>query len=254
MTDKIHMSPTRAFHFTANPLRAYQDYIGETEWWEGNKDALLFGTIVHNVAEGREPTQDMTDDEKDLLISKSGKTKGQLKKAYVEAEVIGQRLHEYITKRLHEYITKYGLPDFEVEINEQAETGQGVQFTATGRADMLTDNAVMDFKTVAPKDFDGFVEYGSFRDGREEEYKKQIAYYAFMFDRKEAHIIYIKKDSDKPFIYDFKMDHDEILRYANEMVDEIEQAVHYVDCPDNLPAINDGSQWAYEHFGGVVKR
>lgn len=244
MTDKIHMSPTRAFNFSKNPLRAYQDYIGDHPWWEGSKDALLFGTIVHNVAEGRDKTQDMSDEDKDLLISKAGKTKGQFKKAYTDAEVIGSRVHEYVER--------FGKADFEVEINEPSETGQGIQFDATGRADMLTKNAVFDFKTVAPKDFDGFVEYGSFRDNRQEEYKKQIAYYAFMFDRKEAHLIYIKKDPDKPFIYDFKMDHDEILRYANEMADEIEQAVHYVDCPDNLKAINDGSQWAYEHFGGVI--
>lgn len=246
MNDKIHMSPTRAFKFSKNPLRAYQDYIGKYPWWEGSKDALLFGTIVHNVAEGRDKTQDMSDEDKDLLISKAGKTKGQFKKAYTDAEVIG--------KRLHEYITQYRLPAFEVEINEQAETGQGVKFTATGRADMLTDNAVMDFKTVAPKDFDGFVEYGSFRDQREEEYKKQIAYYAFMFDKQVARLIFIRKDADKPWIKELVLNHDDILRYANEMSDEIEQAVHYVDCPDDLPAINDGSQWAYEHFGGVINK
>ncbi|KMK53154.1 GTP-binding protein [Fructobacillus sp. EFB-N1] len=242
--DKIHMSPTRAFKFSKNPLRAYQDYIGEHPWWEGNKDALLFGTIVHNVAEGRDKTQDISDEDKDLLISKTGKTKGQLKKVYTDAEVIGSRVHEYVER--------FGKADFEVEINEEAETGQGVRFTATGRADMLTKNAVFDFKTVAPMEFDGFIYYKSFRDNRQEEYKKQIAYYAFMFDKDEAHILYIKKDPDKPFIYDYKMDHDEILRYANEMADEIEQAVHCVDCPDHLEAINDGSQWAYEQFGGVI--
>lgn len=245
MTDKIHMSPTRAFKFAKNPLRAYQDYIGECEWWEGSKDALLFGTIVHNVAEGRKPTQDMSDEEKDLLISKAGKTKGQLKKAYADAEIIGQRVHDYVSK--------IGNADFEVEINEPAETGQGVAFTATGRADMLTDKAVYDFKTVAPMDFDGFIFYKSFRDQRQEEYKKQIAYYAFMFEKKEAHILYIKKDAEKPFIYDYKMDHDEILRYAADMSDDIEKAVHFIDCPDKLQAVNDGSRWAYEQFGGVVE-
>ncbi|USS92006.1 PD-(D/E)XK nuclease-like domain-containing protein [Fructobacillus americanaquae] len=243
------MSPTRAFKFSKNPLRAYHDYTGEHPWWEGSKDALLFGTIVHNVAEGRDKTQDISEEDKDLLISKAGKTKGQLKKAYVDAEVIGNHLRDYV---LTFSALPFGQAEYEVEINEETETGQGVQFTATGRADMLTKKAVFDFKTVAPMDFDGFIEYGSFRDNRQEEYKKQIAYYAFMFDKKEAHLIYIKKDPDKPFIYDFKMDHDEILRYANEMADEIEQAVHYVDCPDNLEAINDGSQWAYEQFGGVI--
>lgn len=245
MTDKIHMSPTRAFHFTANPLRAYQDYIGEIEWWEGNKDALLFGTIVHNVAEGREPTQDMTDDEKDLLISKAGKTKGQLKKAYVGAEVIGEHVRDYIQQ--------FGQAEYEVAFKEDSETGQGVQFDATGRADMLTENAVFDFKTVAPNDFEWFKKNGTLREDRQEEYKKQIAWYALIFEKQEAHILFISKDAEKPWIYDYLMSSIEINMYAEKMADEIEQAVHYVDCPEGLPAVNDGSKWAYEHFGGVVE-
>ncbi|CAK1244952.1 unnamed protein product [Fructobacillus evanidus] len=117
---------------------------------------------------------------------------------------------------------------------------------------MLTNQAVFDFKTVAPMDFDGFLKYGSFRDGRDEEYKKQIAYYAFMFGKKEAHILYIKKDAEKPFIYDYLMSTIEIERYASEMSDDIENAVHFIDCPDDSQAVNDGSKWAFDYFGGVI--
>lgn len=153
---------------------------------------------------------------------------------------------------MHDYADQFGNADYEVSINEEAETGQGVQFIATGRADMLTDQAVFDFKTVAPMDFDGFLKYGSFRDGRDEEYKKQVAYYAFMFGKNEAHILYIKKDAEKPFIYDYLMSTIEIERYASEMSDDIENAVHFIDCPDDSQAVNDGSKWAFDYFGGVV--
>lgn len=242
--DKIHMSPTRAFNFSKNPLRALDDYTGKRDWWEGSKDAVLFGSLVHNIAEGREKFTDVSDDDQELMVSKAGKNKGSLKKSYVDALVIGQHLHDYLEQ--------FGDADYEVSINEEAETGQGVQFMATGRADMLTDQAVFDFKTVAPMDFDGFLKYGSFRDGRDEEYKKQIAYYAFMFGKNEAHILYIKKDAEKPFIYDYLMSETEIERYASEMSDEIEHAVHFIDCPDDSQAVNDGSKWAFDYFGGVI--
>ncbi|MDD9139163.1 PD-(D/E)XK nuclease-like domain-containing protein [Fructobacillus sp. CRL 2054] len=246
MTDQIHMSPTRAFKFSKNPLRAYQDYIGQIDWWEGSKDAVLFGTLVHNVAEGMDLLTGLSDEEKDLLISKTGKTKGQLKKQYQDAEIIG--------KHLRDYASQFGQAEYEVPFDEESETGNGIQFTATGRADMLTENAVFDFKTVAPMDFNHFREndYQYFRDNRQEEYKKQIAWYAFIFEKEEAHLLYVAKNPDKPFIYDYKMDSDEIKRYADEMGDEIEQAVNYINDPDNIPAVNDGSKWAFGYFGGVI--
>ncbi len=52
---KIHMSPTRAFKFRQNPLRALPDYLGESDWYESDDpSALLYGTIVHNIAEDRD--------------------------------------------------------------------------------------------------------------------------------------------------------------------------------------------------------
>lgn len=242
--DKIHMSPTRAFNFSKNPLRALDDYTGKRDWWEGSKDAVLFGSLVHNIAEGREKFTDVSDDDQELMVSKAGKNKGNLKKTYADALVIGQHLHDYAEK--------FGDAEYEVSINEEAETGQGVQFTATGRADMLTDQAVFDFKTVAPMDFDGFLRYGSFRDGRQEEYKKQISFYALMFGKEEAHILYVKKDAEKPFIYDYQLSKSEIERYAVEMADEIERAVELVNNPTSAKAVNDGSKWAFDYFGGVI--
>ncbi|CAK1244975.1 unnamed protein product [Fructobacillus evanidus] len=114
--DKIHMSPTRAFKFSKNPLRALDDYTGKRDWWEGSKDAVLFGTLVHNIAEGREKFTDVSDEEQELMVSKTGKNKGSLKKSYVDALVIGQHLHDYAEQ--------FGDADYEVSINEEAETGK----------------------------------------------------------------------------------------------------------------------------------
>lgn len=243
----IHMSPTRAMKFSKNPLRALEDYNGTNDWWEGSDDALLFGTIVHNVAEGRPSLEGLTDDEKKLIISSTGKTKGQLKSQFKDATLIGERLHDYVLS-----VRQAETAQFEVSIDEQAETGSGIEFQLTGRADMLTGDAVYDFKTVSPQDFDGFIFYKSFRDGREKEYLKQVAFYAKMFDKTDAHILYIKKDKKTPFIYDYKLSEVEINGYASEMIDEIEKAVEIVAKPTQAMAVNDGSEWAYRHFGGVI--
>lgn len=243
---EIHMSPTRAMKFSKNPLRALEDYNGTNKWWEGNDDALVFGTIVHNLAENREALTDLSDDAKLSIVSSTGKTKGQLKAQFKDAVTIGERLREYV-EPLDDDTT-----DFEVSIDEKAATGSGIEFQLTGRADMLTSVAVYDFKTVSPQDFDGFIFYKSFRDGREKEYLKQVAFYAKMFDKKEAHILYIKKDKKTPFIYDYKLSEVEINGYASEMIDEIEKAVEIVAKPTQAMAVNDGSEWAYDHFGGVI--
>lgn len=242
----IHMSPTRAMKFSKNPLRALEDYNGTNKWWEGNDDALVFGTIVHNLAEGRDAMADLSDDVQQSIVSSTGKTKGQLKAQFKDAVTIGERLREYV--ELLDDDATY----FEVSIDEKAETGSGIEFQLTGRADMLTSDAVYDFKTVSPQDFDGFIFYKSFRDGREKEYLKQVAFYAKMFDKTEAHILYIKKDKKTPFIYDYKLSEVEINGYASEMIDEIEKAVEIVAKPTQAMAVNDGSEWAYRHFGGVI--
>lgn len=242
----IHMSPTRAMKFSKNPLRALEDYNGTNKWWEGNDDALVFGTIVHNLAEGRDAMTDLSDEVQQSIVSSTGKTKGQLKSQFKDATTIGERLRNYVLP-LEDEDT-----EFEVSIDELNETSSGVEFRVTGRADMLTHDAVYDFKTVSPQDFDGFIFYKSFRDGREKEYLKQVAFYAKMFDKKEAHILYIKKDKKTPFVYDYEMSEVEINGYALEMIEDIEKAVNIVAMPTQAMAVNDGSIWAYDHFGGVI--
>ena len=242
----IHMSPTRAMKFSKNPLRALEDYNGTNKWWEGNDDALVFGTIVHNLAEGRDAMTDLSDEVQQSIVSSTGKTKGQLKSQFKDAKTIGERLRNYVLP-LEDEDT-----EFEVSIDELNETSSGVEFRVTGRADMLTRDAVYDFKTVSPQDFDGFIFYKSFRDGREKDYLKQIAFYAKMFDKKEAHILYIKKDKNTPFVYDYEMSEVEINGYALEMIEDIEKAVNIVAMPTQAMAVNDGSIWAYDHFGGVI--
>ncbi|MCT3038349.1 hypothetical protein EFS27_03420 [Leuconostoc mesenteroides] len=242
----IHMSPTRALKFNKNPLRALEDYKGINKWWEGNDDALHYGNIVHNLAEGRRMLKDFTDDDKKVIISSTGKTKGQLKSTYKDAITVGNKLRNYVLKVSHG-----GLAQFEVSIDELVNL-EGIEFNATGRADMITADVVYDFKTVSPQDFDGFLNYKSFRDGHEKDYLKQISYYASMFDKKEAHILYIKKDKNKPFIYDYQLSSVEINAYASEMIEEIEEAVKVVAGEIEALAVNDGSQWAYKHFGGVI--
>lgn len=259
MTEQIHMSPTRAFKFHKNPLRALQDYNGEIEWWEGDNTPLLFGNIVHNLAEGRDMLDGFTEDEKASIISTRGKTKGDLKASFADAVVIGDALRKYVETVDTDNKAQFEVPiemddqvDYAVEDMTNSLTSGTVDYLLTGRADMLTENAVYDFKTVAPMEFDGLLKYGSFRDSREEEYKMQVAFYCAVFDVTDAHILYIKKKADTPFIYDYKLTPDDLLKGLEQVNQLINNGVLTVAGIKEAVAVNDGSKWAYKQFGGVI--
>lgn len=248
MTEKIHMSPTRVFKFMKNPARALDDYNGIYPWWEGDNTPLLYGTMVHNLAEGAEATFGFTEDELSQVVSSAGKTKGQIKATYKEAEFVGQALREYVENNIN------GPHTFEqvIEIEDTTEDDHAIDVLLTGRADLVTDNAVYDFKTVAGQDFDGFIKYGSFRDERQREYMMQVTYYAMALGKKEAHIIYVKKHKDTPFIYDYKLTTEDMYDAWSKYQDELGKAIEIVAGVRDADAINDGSQWAYKKFGGVI--
>lgn len=249
MTEKIHMSPTRAFKFAKNPLRALEDYTGEAEWFEGDNTALLYGTIVHNIAEGRDMLEGLSDDDRELLVSSRGKTKGQLKNNFKEAKIVGNHLHDYVSQLNNDVVFEKPLE----EANSILADGHEVQFNVTGRADMLTQNAVYDFKTVASNDFQGFLEYGSFRDHREVNYVCQVAFYAHMFNKTDAHILYIQKNKDTPFIYDYQLTERDLYDGWVTISEFISEAVKVIDRgKERAKAVNDGSIWAFKHFGGVI--
>lgn len=263
MTEQIHMSPTRAFKFNKNPLRALQDYNGEIEWWEGDNTPLLFGNIVHNLAEGRDMLDGFAEDDKASIISTRGKTKGDLKAAFADAVVIGDALRKYVEKIDPDNKARFEVPIEEPDqvVYHTEEMSKGipqalddgkVDYLLTGRADMVTENAVYDFKTVAPMEFDGLLKFGSFRDNREEEYKMQVAMYCAVFDIPEAHIIYIKKKADTPFIYDYVLTLDDLHKGLEQVSQFINEGVLTVAGIKEATPINDGSKWAYKHFGGVI--
>lgn len=259
MTEQIHMSPTRAFKFHKNPLRALQDYRGEIKWWEGDNTPLLFGNIVHNLAEGRAMLDGFTEDEQATLSKKDGK----LKAAFSDAVVIGDAVRKYVEELDPDNEAQFEVP---IEIADQVryefgdsseETDQGttstkVDYLLTGRADMLTKDAVYDFKTVASNDFDGLLKYGSFRDHRDREYKMQVALYCAVFDIPEAHILYIKKNAKTPFIYDYKLTPGDLYKGLEQINQFINDGVLTVAGIKEAIAVNDGSQWAYKYFGGVI--
>lgn len=252
MTEKIHMSPTRAFKFAKNPLRALEDYTGESKWFEGDNTALLYGTIVHNLAEQADMLDGFTEDEKKVLLSSRGTSKGQLKAEFKEAEIVGNHLQDYVAKK---WADNYKA-DFEVPLKEPNMfeiDGEDVEANITGRADMLTEYAVFDFKTVASNDFKGFLEYGSFRDNRQLQYMKQVAFYAHMFNKPLAHIIYIQKSKTTPFIYDYELTEKELYDGWNEVSQEIIDGIEViVRGKKHAKAVNDGSIWAFKKFGGII--
>lgn len=248
MTDKIHMSPTRAFKFMKNPARALDDYNGVMPWWEGDNTPLLYGTMVHNLAEGVDATDGFTEEELNQVVSSTGKTKGQIKAAFKEAEVVGHALRKYV----EDHIAGPCVFEQVIEIKDTTEDEHAIEVLLTGRADLVTDDAVYDFKTVAGQDFDGFIKYGSFRDERQLEYMMQVTYYAMLLGKKEAHIVYVKKNKDTPFIYDYKLTTEDMFDAWSKYQAELGKAIEIVAGVLDAVAINDGSKWAYQKFGGVI--
>ena len=92
-------------------------------------------------------------------------------------------------RAVHEVIEKY-LPIREVGFEVEGKTTLNGRFTVIGRADILTDYAVYDIKTV-----------NKIPDKPFEHHEMQVTLYTRIFDKQQAHIIYIAKDKGKIAIF-----------------------------------------------------
>lgn len=105
--------------------RALAELEGE---WEGQRDntALLVGNMVHSYFESQEAHKKFMDENADAMISKAGKTKGQLKSDFL----VGQRMIERL--EADKEFMEYYIGQKEVAVTGEIE---GVEFK--GKIDCL---------------------------------------------------------------------------------------------------------------------
>lgn len=83
--DKFYMSTSRFKEYIKCPLRQQMVELG---FWEGksSSEALLVGNYVHSYFESKDVHDAFVEENKDSIISKSGRTKGELKASFKQAD------------------------------------------------------------------------------------------------------------------------------------------------------------------------
>lgn len=237
------MSPTRARKFQENPLRALYDTTGEFPWWTGDNKALDYGSIVHLLAEGIS-FDDFPEVLKERVVSsRTGKPFAWTN----EAVTVGKAVNQYFDNAMGN-----GLYTFEQEMILEQE--DGIKYH--GYADAILEHSegvvtVFDIKTMAGMEFDKWIKYGYEPDSLNT-YKKQIAFYALVLGTRDAKLLFVKKSDKTPFIYEYSLSEDDLLKSQYDVVEEMKTALKIINGELEPKAINDGSEWAYKYFGGVI--
>lgn len=241
--DFNRMSPTRARKFQENPMRALYDTTDEFPWWTGDSKALDYGSIVHNLAEGVE-LSDLPEDLKARAVSsRTGKAYAWAK----EAEIVGESVRRYFDKLM-------GKGSYFFEQEMVLEKDNGVKFHGYADAILETEDGgvtVFDIKTMAGMEFDKWINRGYVPDSLAS-YKKQVAFYALVLGTRDARLVFVKKSEKTPFVYEYKLSDSELDEAQYDVIEEMETALKIINGEQEPTAINDGSEWAYNYFGGVI--
>lgn len=237
------MSPTRARKFQENPMRAMYDTTGEFPWWTGDNKALDYGSIVHLLAEGMS-FDDLPEVLKERIVSsRTGKPFAWTN----EALTVGKAVNRYFDRVMGD-----GLYMFEQELTLEHKDGSKYH----GYADAILERGdgsvtIFDIKTMAGMEFDKWINRGYEPDSLST-YKKQIAFYALVLGTRDAKLLFVKKSDKTPFIHEYTLSETELSEAQYEVMDEMETALKIINGELEPKAINDGSQWAYEYFGGTI--
>lgn len=237
------MSPTRARKFSENPARALYDLVDEFSWYDdvesGKENALDFGTIVHTYAEGGNLND--LDDETRVRVTT---LKGGLYSWGMKATKVGHAVKDYLDQIK-------GTKIYERELTLNLENG----YSFHGFADVINKQddviTVYDIKTIAGNDFDRWINYG-YEPERLETYKRQIAFYAHVLETQHAKLLFVKKSDKTPFIYEYELTESELEKAKYDVLTDMEKALNMANGHEEVDAVNDGSEWAFNYFGGVI--
>lgn len=206
---------TRISRYLDNEARAYAHYVlnDPTAYDTKPNDALVYGKIAHAELAGEEP--ELTEDEKKSVYRRGIEEAG-VKVAFKTLDSSIELAKHVRSSIIH--------GDFKTE--QKAYNG-----LFEGRFDLISDDAILDYKFVSVKNFDKVWGPNGYDDWiYSTHYLTQALIYLNMADREHYYIVAIDKGSLNYRVYDvvnvkYNMDMIEALQAEVNRIEDIESGI-----------------------------
>ena len=200
---------TRISRYLDNEARAYAHYVlhDPTAYDTEPNDALVYGKIAHAELAGEEP--ELTEDEKKSVYRRG------IEEAGVKAvfKTLGSSIE--LAKHIRSVIIN---GDFKTEQN----ANNGV---FEGRFDLISDDAILDYKFVTVKDFGKVWGPHGYDDWiYSTHYLTQALIYLNMADREHYYIVAIDKSSLNYRVYDVAN-----VKFNQDMIEALQEEVSRIE-------------------------
>lgn len=219
---------TRISRYLDNEARAYAHYVlhDETAYDSKPNDALVYGKIAHAELAGEEP--ELTEDEKKSVYRRGIEESG-VKTAF-------KTLNSSIELAKH---IRSSIIHNEFKTEQNADNG-----VFEGRFDLISDDAILDYKFVSVKNFDKVWGLNGYDDWiYSTHYLTQALIYLNMADREHYYIVAIDKTSLNYRVYDVAN-----VKYSQDMIESLQAEVNRIESIESgevQPTFkNDLSAWS----------
>jgi len=200
---------TRISRYLDNEARAYAHYVlhDPTAYDTEPNDALVYGKIAHAELAGEKPQ--LTEDEQKSVYRRGIEEAGV--KAAFKTLISSIELAKHIRGSIIH-------SDFKTE--QRANNG-----VFEGRFDLISDNAILDYKFVTVKDFDKVWGPNGYDDWiYSTHYLTQALIYLNMADREHYYIVAIDKSSLNYRVYDVAN-----VKYSQAMIESLQAEVNRIE-------------------------
>lgn len=221
---------TRISRYLENEARAYAHYVlhDQTAYDTKPNDALVYGKIAHAELAGEEP--ELTEDEKKSVYRRGIEEAG--------VKVAFKTLDSSIALAKH---IRSSIIHDKFKTEQSADNG-----VFEGRFDLISDDAILDYKFVTVKDFDKAWGPNGYDDWiYSTHYLTQALIYLNMADREHYYIVAIDKTSLNYRVYDVAN-----VKYSQDMIEALQAEVSRIERIESgevEPVFkNDLSDWSID--------
>ena len=223
---------TRISRYLDNEARAYAHYVlhDPTAYDTKPNDALVYGKIAHAELAGEKPQ--LTEDEQKSVYRRGIEEAGV--KAAFKTLISSIELAKHIRGSIIQ-------GDFKTE--QKANNG-----VFEGRFDLISDDAILDYKFVTVKDFDRVWGPNGYDDWiYSTHYLTQALIYLNLADREHYYIVAIDKSSLNYRVYDVAN-----VKYRQDMIESLQAEVNRIEAIESgkIEPIfkNDLSAWSIKEM------
>lgn len=200
---------TRISRYIDNEARAYAHYVlnDPTAYDTKPNDALVYGKIAHAELAGEEP--ELTEDEKKSVYRRGIEEAG--------VKVAFKTLNSSIELAKH---IRSSIIHGSFKTEQNAYNG-----LFEGRFDLISDDAILDYKFVTVRDFDKVWGPNGYDDWiYSTHYLTQALIYLNMADREHYYIVAIDKNSLNYRVYDVAD-----VKYSQDMIEALQAEVNRIE-------------------------